>query len=196
MWRLSESLGLLERATAYAVTAVAGIGPTSLNTSTACAGWDLATLLRHLLDGLDALLEGLNGAVVAAPHDGAPAVGDGDLVCAFRQRASGLLAACGRGGTADRPVAVGESLLGTSVLACAGAVELAVHGWDVRRACGAPRPIPSALATELLEVCRTLVDDDDDRQAQFAPAVAVPRSAPASDRLVAFLGRRPSAATA
>ena len=189
---LTESLGLLERSTAYALTAVADIGPTAWHASTTCADWDLTALLQHLLDGLEALCEGLCGAVVAPPDAWTPGPEDRDLTGAFRRRASALLAACGHAGAPDRRVVVGTRLLDTSMLVLAGAVELAVHGWDVRRACGTPRPIPPRLATELLDVCRILVDEDN-RQPQFGPAVAVPPSAPAGDRLVAFLARQPYA---
>jgi hypothetical protein len=39
--------------------------------------------------------------------------------------------------------------LAVSVLAAAGALKIAVHGWDMSRACGHRRPIPQALATDL-----------------------------------------------
>jgi hypothetical protein len=69
-------------------------------------------------------------------------------------------------------------------------VEVAVHGWDVARACGVDRPIPPALAGELLELCPLLVDDAD-RPGRFGPPADPSRWARPGDRLVAFLGRCP-----
>ena len=75
-------------------------------------------------------------------------------------------------------------------MAAAGAVEVAVHGWDVARACGADRPVPVALAEELLALCAVFVDDGD-RPHRFGPEVRIDPHAPAGDRLLALLGRQP-----
>jgi len=69
-------------------------------------------------------------------------------------------------------------------------VEVAVHGWDVARACGQDRPLPPALAGELHELCILLVDDGD-RPHRFGPEVELPSTANAGDRLLALLGRTP-----
>ena len=69
--------------------------------------------------------------------------------------------------------------------------EVAVHGWDVARACGLDAPVPPALAEELLALCHLLVHDAD-RPTRFAGRLdwSLDLDNP-SDRLVAFLGRRP-----
>jgi hypothetical protein len=76
------------------------------------------------------------------------------------------------------------------LLAAVGAVEIAVHGWDVAQACGRPRPLPPALAADLFPVARCVVADGD-RGVRFAEPVGVPTRSCPGDRLVAFLGRRP-----
>ena len=78
----------------------------------------------------------------------------------------------------------------TAAAARGGAVELAVHGWDVATACGSARRMPDGLATALLRAATSLVDDAT-RHPVFGPPVPVPATAPAQDRLVAFLGRTP-----
>ncbi len=85
-------------------------------------------------------------------------------------------------------VLVGDCELAASVLAEAGALEIAVHGWDISQACGDERPIPAALARELAEIAPLLVTDAD-RGVLFAAPVAVAGTASPSDRLTAFLGR-------
>ena len=47
--------------------------------------------------------------------------------------------------------------LAASVMAAAAALEVAVHGWDISRACGQRQPIPRALAIDLLAVAPVLV---------------------------------------
>ncbi|MET7700911.1 TIGR03086 family metal-binding protein [Streptomyces sp. NPDC005485] len=181
---------LLERSLAYALGSVATVVPGSLGRATPCAQWDLGELLRHLDDSVDALYEGVaGGSVGLCPGRDAP-----DPVCAFRERAGALLGAwavaAGEVPCTDIPVDVGGQSLELDVLAAVGAVEIAVHGWDVAQACGRPRPLPPALAADLFPVARCVVADED-RGVRFAEPVGVqPRSCP-GDRLVAFLGRRP-----
>ena len=49
-------------------------------------------------------------------------------------------------------MAIGDRELTTSLVVMAGAVEIAVHGWDISMACGAAEPIPSGLASDLLPI--------------------------------------------
>jgi hypothetical protein len=79
-------------------------------------------------------------------------------------------------------------------MAGAGALEIAVHGWDMSRACGHCQPIPPTLAAGLLAIAPLLVPGTD-RHPLFATPVSVPPEAGLSDQLVAFLGRSPQAAT-
>jgi len=74
------------------------------------------------------------------------------------------------------------------VVACTGAVEIAVHGWDVRAARGRGGPIPPALAAQMLRLCPLLVAG---REGLFGAPVHVPSQASPGDRLVAYLGRTP-----
>jgi uncharacterized protein (TIGR03086 family) len=182
---------LLERSLTYALGAVGGVSPGVLTRPTPCADWDLGMLLEHLVESMDALLEGLDAACVGPVP--AVAAGTGDPVPAFRRRATALLGSCAAaaGGGADgtaRAVLVGDRVLAARILTWVGAVELAVHGWDVAQACGSGRPIPPGLSRHLLAIV-PLVVTDATRQGQFAPPRATPPGAGPGDRLVAFLGR-------
>ncbi|ANS64250.1 hypothetical protein SLINC_2026 [Streptomyces lincolnensis] len=173
---------LLERSLAYAWGSVAEVGDGPLERRTPCAAWDLEHLLGHLDDSLDALYEGLTGGRIGLlPHT--------DRACGFRTRAGAVLGAWSAGPPGR--VLVGERPLDVRVMAVVGAVEIAVHGWDVAQACGRPRPIPVALAAELLPLARCLVAEED-RGVRFAAPVAVPDRARPDARLLAFLGRRDS----
>ncbi|MEU0027715.1 TIGR03086 family metal-binding protein [Streptomyces sp. NPDC006335] len=170
---------LLERSLAYALGSVARAQAMGPGRGTPCAEWDLGELLEHLDDSLDALYEGLSGGRIGP-------LPQADRVCGFRTRACAVLGAWAAGPPAD--VVVGERPLDVRVMAAVGAVEIAVHGWDVARSCGRPRPIPEGLAAELLSVARCVVGEED-RGVRFAAPVAVPPGAPAGTRLLAFLGR-------
>ncbi|MFC5822294.1 hypothetical protein [Nonomuraea insulae] len=87
-------------------------------------------------------------------------------------------------------VSVNDRHLTSPMVAAVGAIEIAVHGWDVARSCGERRPIPPLLAEELLDLTLLFVTRED-RPTRFAPPVTVPAYAPAQDHLLAYLGRRP-----
>ncbi|MFE5892496.1 TIGR03086 family metal-binding protein [Streptomyces sp. NPDC002285] len=174
---------LLERSLAYALGSVAGSGSASLTRATPCAEWDLGELLGHLDDSLDALYEGLTGGRIGL-------LPRADRACGFRTRACAVLGAWSAGPAEER-VLVGERPLDVRVMAAVGAVEIAVHGWDVAQACGRPRPIPLPLAAELLSIARCVVAEED-RGVRFGALVEVPPRARADVRLLAFLGRRDS----
>jgi uncharacterized protein (TIGR03086 family) len=160
--------------------------PGTLGRGTPCAEWDLAELLGHLDDSLDALHEGLTGGRIGL-FPGEPGA---DRACGFRWRACAVLGAWAAGPAQER-VLVGERPLDVRVMAAVGAVEIAVHGWDVARACGRHRPIPAPLAAESLSVARCVVGEAD-RGVRFGAPVEVPPRARADARLLAFLGRRDS----
>jgi uncharacterized protein (TIGR03086 family) len=192
----SAGTDTLERAVSYALGAVAAITPGQLPQPTPCRGWDLRMLLLHAGDSLAALAEGLGGGRVslrpadAGPGGTADRGGTADPAQAFRAGASRLLGAYSRAGQGRFLVTVGGYPMAASVMVVAGALEIAVHGWDISRACGQCQPIPGPLASDLLQVAPLLVDCDG-RYPLFAPPVRVPAAAGPSDRLAAFLGRRP-----
>jgi uncharacterized protein (TIGR03086 family) len=178
---------LLERAVGYMRTSLQLVPGTDLTAPTPCARWDLLGLLRHMNDALAAFTEAAEiGYVDLVPVRGTDP-GD-ELLERLKHRACALLAAWAhRPGTG--PVSVGDRELRSDLLAAAGALEIAVHGWDVAQACGVDRPLPPALALELLEALPLFVHGTD-RPQRFADPVDVPLHARPSTRLLAALGRR------
>jgi hypothetical protein len=114
---------------------------------------------------------------------GGPAVG-------LTQRAATLLCACAAAGSAENRVVIGDRDLSTSLLTMTGAVEIAVHGWDISVTCGGPGALPPGLASDLLPIAALLAPRGL-RAGLFADPVPVTDLACPDDRLVAFLGRRP-----
>lgn len=182
---LVGGVGLLERAIGYLLGALHPVTAADLATPTPCSSWDLRALLTHLDESLLALHEAVSvGHVSLAPVDPrAP-----DPVAAIRDRARRLLGEWI--GTWRPEVLVGDAALTTGIVATTGAMEVAVHGWDVARSVGHARPLPPALAAEMLELAPLLVTDAD-RPARFADPVAIPATTDPGERLLAFLGRHP-----
>jgi uncharacterized protein (TIGR03086 family) len=190
---------LLERAIRYALSAAGHTTPQLLTEPTPCTGWDLGTLLLHLGQSFDTLAGSLRARTLDPGHGcsgaegpaGAPSAPDGaELVTGLAGRAAALLWACAEVQGGQEPVAAGDRRLTTSMVAITGAIEVAVHGWDISVTCGTGRPVPSGLATELLPYAALLVPRRT-RPGLFADPVPVPRRSCSGDRLVAFLGRQP-----
>jgi uncharacterized protein (TIGR03086 family) len=181
---------LLEQAISYAARAVLDVTPALLPRPTPCRGWNLEMLLRHASESLAALHDGTVtghvGLIPAAPGRDPAA----DPARIFRDRACQLLATRATTDCRRRVLDIGDLPLPAIALECAGAIEIAVHGWDISQACGERRPIPDALAANLLAIAPLLIPETG-RHPLFNPPVAARARADPSDRLVAFLGRKP-----
>jgi uncharacterized protein (TIGR03086 family) len=188
---MTGGIRLLEPAIGYALAAAASVTPEFLSRPTPCRRWDLGMLLRHASESLAAICEGIDAGCIGLY----PGVEDPDVASdparAFRGRAGRLLGACAGSGREHEVVHIADRLLPASAMAGAGALEIAVHGWDISRACGRCQPIPRTLAADLLAIAPLLVPSAD-RQPLFAAPVSVPPEAGPSDRLAAFLGRTPT----
>jgi uncharacterized protein (TIGR03086 family) len=200
---------LLAGAIRYALGVCALVVPGDMALPTPCADWDLSALLAHLgasMADLEAALRTGHLALNVPPPPGLPAgglpgvAGDpaglpgdqaGDLVEALRDRAAELLCAAYGFGGAGPLVAVGGLPMPAGLVACAGAVEIAVHGWDVATARGGDCPIPPVLAGRLLRLSPFLMAG---REGLFAGPVEVPAQASPCDKLVGYLGRDPGPA--
>ena len=184
---LSEALGMLERAVGYTRLALQHVTPELLCLPTPCSRWRLGALLDHMGESLDALIDAADlGQVAPGNPSGPPS--PVDAVERLRIAACSLLgnwSAVAR----DEQVMVGDRLLTSSSLARAGALEIAVHGWDVSQATGIREPIPAALARDLLPWAGSLVHESD-RPDRFDHPLDGPAIGPSS-RLLRFLGREP-----
>jgi len=178
--------GLLAGAIGYTLGVCALAGP-----------HDMAMLLAHLSASMADLETAIRAGALDLERPPDDAVGD--PVETLRDRAAQLLWAAYGYDDPGRFVAVSGLPVPVGLVACTGAVEIAVHGWDVSAArggagCAGARPIepidpiPPALATRMLQLCPLLVAG---REGLFAGPVEVPAQASPGDKLVAFLGRDP-----
>ena len=72
------------------------------------------------------------------------------------ERRGALLCACLAVGSAGEVVVIGDRELNTSLITMTGAVEIAVHGWDIAATCGGRGTVPPGLASELLPIAALL----------------------------------------
>ena len=186
----SGAIGLLAGAISYALGACALIEPGEMALPTPCPDWNLGKLLGHLGDSIADLETVIRTGCLDLDHPPGPLdpAGD-DPVEAVRDRAAQLLCVSyAAPECAERFVTIGGLPLPASLVTCTGAVEIAVHGWDVMAALGGGAPIPAALATRMLRLYPLIVVG---RENLFADPVEVPAEACPGDRLVGYLGRHP-----
>jgi uncharacterized protein (TIGR03086 family) len=180
----------LDQAISYAVRSVLDVTPALLPRPSPCRGWNLEMLLRHATESLAALHDGTvtgHVALIPAAPDRDPAA---DPARIFGDQAGQLLAARATTCRGRQVLVIGDLPLPAIAMECAGAIEIAVHGWDISQACGQRRPIPDALAATLLGIAPLLIPETG-RHSLFGPPVTAPAQASPGDRLVAFLGRHP-----
>jgi uncharacterized protein (TIGR03086 family) len=181
---------LLDHAIGYALGAVSDVTPALYPRPTPCRGWNLEMLLRHVCESLTTLHSGIvtgHAGLIPAPGDPSLAM---DPTLVLRARADQVRTARTAITGRHRVEIAGRPLPAVAV-ECAGALEIAIHGWDVSQACGYGRPIPDPLAAGLLAVAPLLIPETGRRPLFDAPFRTAVQAA-LSDQLVAFLVRRPS----
>ena len=207
---LSGAVELLAGAISYMLAVCAPIGAAELTLPTPCPDWNLAMLLGHLCQSMADLETALRTGRLDLDLEEPAGRAGGDPVEALRDGAAQLLCAGYCYGGPECFVAVGGLPMPAGLVACTGAVEIAVHGWDVsaaRARAGCARagcaragcdggisraPIPAMLATPMLRLSPLLVAG---REGLFAVPVEVPAQASPGDRLVSYLGRNPGCPT-
>jgi uncharacterized protein (TIGR03086 family) len=180
------SVAVLDSAVTWTHSCLQLARTSDLGAPTPCSQWNLGDLLAHMEDALEALGE---AAELGRVHvTDLPGLQDpGRTIDRIVQRACTTRAAWLHRLT-SAPISVGDLALGRDTLAMVGALEIAVHGWDVAQTVGVDRPIPEDLAARLHPVAMAVVTPDE-RAFRFGPPLDVSASAPASTRLLAHLGR-------
>ena len=181
------SVAVLDSAVVWTHSCLQLARTSDLSLPTPCAAWNLGQLLAHMEDSLAALGEAAELGRVRLSE--APTGADpGRIIDRIVQRACATRAAWLQRLT-SAPVSIGDLALGRDTTAMVGALEIAVHGWDVAQAVGSGRQIPEDLAVRLYDVAQVVVTSDE-RGARFAEPIPVPDDASVSTRLLAHLGRR------
>ncbi|MFG2985465.1 TIGR03086 family metal-binding protein [Streptomyces sp. NPDC048258] len=164
---------------------IAEVRPEQWKAPTPCAEWTVREVVDHLV-GMDlvfaAMIEG--GPM---PERGADRLGD-DPAGAHRSSSASLRAAFSRPGVLERSY---RGALGSATGAERLQIrlyDLLAHGWDIAQAAGIPARLPEDLAEQALAFVRVQLSTQS-RAGRFAEPQPVEETAPAIDRLAAFLGR-------
>ena len=154
---------------------------------TGCDGWDVRTLVAHVVTG-EALVTRVLRDGGAWEADADPSILGLNPMATWRGTVLAAIESASAAGVLDalHPHAVGE--LPGGVIIGFRVTENLVHGWDLARACGTDVDLPEALAERCLDFWLPLAGSDA-LAGHFGPPVMPPDGAPAGVRLLALLGR-------
>jgi uncharacterized protein (TIGR03086 family) len=148
-------------------------------------------LLNHLVGGNLAFAAILTGHT--PPDRASEHLGD-DPATAYRQVSAALLAAFAQPGALETVITVPIGTVPGIVALHLRITESLVHGWDLARATNQPtHRLPDDLAEQELAFTRRQLPQLPPDRRPFADPQPAPDDAPALDRLVALLGRTPTA---
>jgi uncharacterized protein (TIGR03086 family) len=185
----------LEQSFATAHGILANVTPDQYGLPTPCASWDVRGVANHMVQGVHWF-----GMCVEAGSNPDPDPTEGvdyaagDLLAAFDEGARRTVTAFSAPGAQERTITLPFGELPGAMFMEIATSDIFVHSWDLARATGQPAELDSALAERLLASAQGYISDDfrgEEGVALFTAAVEVPDSAPAVERLAAFLGRTP-----
>jgi uncharacterized protein (TIGR03086 family) len=190
-----ELYAAFEQAVASTAEIVKGVRAGQMKAPTPCAEWDVRALLNHVIGTLWLSEALLTDAVPRHPMlpGGMPGsdLTGGDPSAAYAEAAVAALAAAAAVDALTRVHATPLGDMPGPVLAGFTTLDIAVHGWDLAKATGQPAVLEAGLAGHVLGFARQSLTGEEARAGRIGPALAVPGSAPVTDRLAGFLGRQP-----
>jgi uncharacterized protein (TIGR03086 family) len=166
---------------------VAGVGADQWGAPTPCAGWDVRTLVNHLVGGLRIYTAELSGTDAGQEHED-DWLGT-DPAGAYRGAARDVLAAWRSPGALSGTVSLSVGRVPAPLAAVIELTEVLVHGLDLAVATGQEDAVDQRQAAALLDLVDRMGVDAFRVPGVFGPARPAPDAAPAHVRLLALLGR-------
>lgn len=185
-----DELSVLADATRYLSRNALLVRDADLSAPTPCGDWDLSRLLRHIHTSLAEVTD----VLAVRELDGGPAsrlrpTAPRDPVAALHAGIVDVLLTSTSLSTAGRWCDIWDRSLPAKIVVYVAAIEMALHAWDIAQACLTDRPIPTDLASALLEVSPPLAKAGAAGHV-FAEPLAVPTTATPGEQLLALFGRR------
>jgi uncharacterized protein (TIGR03086 family) len=174
-----DLLDLYRRASEWTAEKVSGAA-TRMDAATTCDDWNVGALMSHMLETQRYFVGVARGEDVSPPTPTPPVLVTDDPVDEFERARNDLMRAFGAPGVLEK---TGPSL------GIAFADQL-LHGWDLAKSTAQDATMPEDLPDVAYEMIHGRFSEDQ-RKGVFKPEVAVPSTASAQDRLLAYTGRDP-----
>jgi uncharacterized protein (TIGR03086 family) len=184
---MQDTINDIDVALAATGRLVAGIGAQQWTAPTPCEGWDVATVVNHVVGGMRLYAAELTGTDAGGAHED-DWLGE-DPVAAYRDAATRVLAAWRTPGTEQRTIELSFGTVPVPLAAVVQLTEIVAHGLDVAVATGQEDAVDQVQAERLLTLMTGMGIDSFRAPGIFGPEQPAPAGAPAHHRLLAFLGR-------
>jgi uncharacterized protein (TIGR03086 family) len=175
-----DLLDLFDRGSAWTASKMPAAA-TQLSAPTGCEGWDVRTLIDHMISTQRYFAGSARGEETPLPGPTPPAAIGDDPVGVYATTRAEMISAFSEPGVIEK---TGASL------GIAFSDQL-IHGWDLATATGQDVTMPEDLASAAFSMIDGRLTDEFRNQAGFKPAIDVPASAPAQAKLLAYTGRQP-----
>jgi uncharacterized protein (TIGR03086 family) len=178
-----DLLDLYGRASDWTSSKVAGAA-SKLDEPSSCDGWDVRTLMNHMLYTQQYFVGAARGEDVAPPGGTPPDLLSDEPSADFARARAETLMTFGEPGVIEKTgpalgIAFSDQLL---------------HGWDLATCTGQDTTMPDGLPEAAYAMIHGRFTDEQ-RKGVFKPEIAVASDAPAQDKLIAYTGRHPSPTT-
>lgn len=184
-----DNLGLLEKALGNNERLIAGLSAEQMERETPCSDWNVRELVNHMVGG--AHMFGAAASRKAMTGEPPADLLGSDAVAAWRAAAAANLDGWRSPGAMEGTVTLPFGEIPAQAAAGINLLEACIHGWDLARASGQSFEADPDLVEAVMAVSSHLVTDESRQGGAFGPEVPVPAEAPAIERLVGFLGRKP-----
>ena len=181
-----ETLDALALSFDHMAAVIGGVRADQMSEATPCSEWDVRALLTHAVGVVTNIGNGVRGDEMIDPN--AIALND-DVGAQFKAAAASTLAAWNAAGM-DGEANIGAGPMPASMAVGINLVDTTTHAWDIARATGQQEEIPAELATTVLAVAHTFLNDDIRNFAGIGSPIEPAANATPTEKLVAFLGRR------
>jgi uncharacterized protein (TIGR03086 family) len=174
---VDDMLDLYEHASQWANKKVAGAAD-QLDATTPCDGWDVRTLMNHMLETQQYFLSSAVGGDASPPSREPPELLGEDPLADFESGRKEMLRTYAQPGVIEKTgpsigIAFSDQLL---------------HGWDLAMATGQDPTMPAGLPDAAYEMIHGRFTEEQ-RQGVFKPEIPVSDGASAQDKLLAYTGR-------
>ena len=174
-----DLLDLYGRASEWTVSKVPQASE-NLDAPSVCEGWDIRTLMNHMLETQQYFVSSAQGKDASPPSPEPPELLDGDPTTQFKSTRAEMLRAFGEDGVVEKT----GPALGIAFS------DMLVHGWDLATSTGQDATMPEGLPEAAFSMIHGKFNDDQ-RKGMFDPEIPVGTEASPQEKLLAYTGRDP-----
>lgn len=182
---------MYERALKQTGEIVANIKPQQFDDPTPCTEWNVRDVLNHLVGEFNTFTAGSKGEKLEMSLD-IESLGD-DHIASYEKASAELIEAFRAPGAMEKKLTLPQGDTPAPVALSLGTADAVVHGWDLAQGTGQELRIDDDIAEEIYATTSSMMQPlgEYPRGDSFADPVEIPDDAPITNKMLAYLGRKP-----